>query len=290
MDGYFVWCGSLIRAEGRFHMFASRWPRDTGFPDGYRRHSEIVRAVSDVPEGPYEFREVVLAGRGGDWWDGRMCHNPKILRIGDRYVLFYNATDLSGRLLHGKHPYRQIGYADAPSIRGPWRRLDRPLPLGEDTNNPAPYVHDDGCVLLVYRDWALRMYIAKAPAYDGDYQVVARDFFEEGRLEDPDLYVVDGQYHMVMEDNQAKLTGHERHGGHLVSRDGIHWQRADDVHVYTHDIAFKDGTRFTAERRERPEMFNANAEVKGRGEPTHLATGVFHGGAAWNVVQRIAPE
>lgn len=36
MDGYWVWCGSVIKATGRgedgkYHMFASRWPRGLSF-------------------------------------------------------------------------------------------------------------------------------------------------------------------------------------------------------------------------------------------------------------------
>jgi hypothetical protein len=290
MEGYFVWCGSLIRADGKFHMFASRWPKETGFPEGYRRHSEIVRAVSDSPEGPYKFQEVVLKGRGGDWWDGRMCHNPKIYKTGGVFVLYYNATDLSNRLLHGKNPYRQVGYAVADSVHGPWRRLDESLPIGEDNNNPAPCFHKDGSVLLIYRDWDLRMHIAKADSYKGPYKVVARDFFKEGRLEDPDLHFDTGLYNMVMEDNQSKITGHERYGGHLVSEDGINWRRHEHPCAYSHDIVFDDGTRIRAERRERPELFNANADVKGNGPPTHLASGVLYKGETWNVVQPIAAE
>jgi len=286
---YFVWCGSVIRAEGMFHLFASRWPRETGFPEGYRRHSQIVRATCRRAEGPFEFQEVVLAGRGGDWWDGRMCHNPKIIQVGGTYVLYYNATDLSGRLLHGKHPIRQVGYAWSESVRGPWRRLDRPLPLGEDTNNPAPYARADGNIVLVWRDWDLRMHVAEADRFDGEYRVVARDVYRPGRLEDPDLFFADGLYHMVMEDNEGKLTGHVRHGGHMVSGDGVIWRPHEHVRAYSHEIAFDDGTVVTADRRERPEMFNAAAEVKGNGPPTHLLTGVWHGGEAWNVVQPIAP-
>ena len=26
MDGYFIWGGSLIFADGKYHLFASRWP------------------------------------------------------------------------------------------------------------------------------------------------------------------------------------------------------------------------------------------------------------------------
>jgi hypothetical protein len=32
MDGYWVWCGSVIKGEdGKYHMFASRWPSTTPF-------------------------------------------------------------------------------------------------------------------------------------------------------------------------------------------------------------------------------------------------------------------
>jgi len=50
MDGYWVWCGSVIKAEdGRYHLFASRWPRDITFHPGWMTNSEIVRAVADKP-------------------------------------------------------------------------------------------------------------------------------------------------------------------------------------------------------------------------------------------------
>ncbi|MBI5396833.1 MAG: hypothetical protein HZA91_16175, partial [Verrucomicrobia bacterium] len=55
MDGYFVWCGSVIKVDDSYHMFASRWPVATKFPEGYRQNSEIVRAVASRPEGPYKF-------------------------------------------------------------------------------------------------------------------------------------------------------------------------------------------------------------------------------------------
>src|SRR5688500_18798390 len=50
MDGYWVWCGSVIKAEdGKYHMFASRWPRNITFHPGWMTDSEVVRAVSDTP-------------------------------------------------------------------------------------------------------------------------------------------------------------------------------------------------------------------------------------------------
>lgn len=282
-EGYFVWCGSLIRAGGRYHLFASRWPESTGFPEGYRDHSEIVRATAERAIGPYRFAEVVVAGRGGAWWDGRMCHNPKIVRIGGTYVLYYIGSACGSGL-------RKVGYAWAPAVEGPWTRSEQPIPLDEDANNPAPYVHADGSVLLAYRDRGLQTHLARAPSFHGPYHVLARNIFPAGRLEDPDLFCRDGEYHMVMEDNQGLLTGHVRFGGHLVSRDGITWRPHACRTVYTHTIEYEDGTAFTAERRERPELFSDRPEGKGDGEPTHLITGVLSQGKTWCLVQPIAPE
>lgn len=283
-DGYFVWCGSLIKADGEYHLLASRWPEFTGFPDGYRGHSEIVRATADSAEGPYAFREVVVAGRGEPYWDGKMCHNPKIVKTGDTYVLYYIGSACGSKL-------RKVGYAWSVSVAGPWSRVDEPIPLGEDANNPAPFVHDDGSVLLAYRDQSLHMHIARAPSFRGPYQMVAQDIFPQGRLEDPDLLFLQGAYHMVMEDNQGLLTGHERYGGHLVSHDGVAWRPHSQSTVYTHDIQFEDGTSITAERRERPELFCDSVRDATKGEePTHLISSVLSQGKTCCVIQPIDPD
>lgn len=282
LNGYFIWCGSLIKVGRVFHLFTSRWPEETGFPGGYLSHSEIVRAVSDNPLGPYAFQGVVLKGRGGAWWDGQMCHNPKIVRWSNTFILYYIGSAIGGRL-------RKIGYARATSIAGPWQRLEHPLPLGEDANNPAPYIQADGSILLAYRDRELRMHMAQASKFNDAYRGIAKNIFPEGRLEDPDLFFMDGRYHLVMEDNKGVLTGAVGHGGHLVSADGIHWQRYDPVEAYTRTIVWNDGSETIAERRERPELFNTDADGKGNGRPTHLITSVLIGGKTSCLIQPVAP-
>ena len=288
-EGYFIWCATVIRVHDTYHMFASRWPESTGDPAdfhgvlaGYRTHSEVVRATADDPVGPYSFQEVVLAGRGAGYWDGVSCHGPKIVKVGERFVLYYQgiATD---------SPLRKLGYAWADAITGPWHRIDAPLPLTDDANNAAPYVHADGSILMAYRDRELHMYIARAAAYDGEYQTVARDIYPQAGLEDADIFVLDGRYHMVMEDNEGALTGDERHGGHLVSDDGVDWVPHDPPKVYTHTLVWDDGSVTEVVRRERPELFSDRDGVKGNGEPTHLITAVLVGGRSWSVVQEIAP-
>lgn len=95
MEGYWVWCGSVIKGEyGRYHMFASRWPKIQPMHPGWLLQSEVVRAVSDTPCGPYEFQEVVLPARGPEYWDGRITHNPRIFKTKKGYVLYYTGTSV----------------------------------------------------------------------------------------------------------------------------------------------------------------------------------------------------
>lgn len=61
MENYWVWGASVIKGEdGKYHMFASRWPKDKPFFNGYIFYSEVVRAMADKPEGPFTFQEVVF--------------------------------------------------------------------------------------------------------------------------------------------------------------------------------------------------------------------------------------
>ena len=46
MDGYWVWCGSVIHGEdNKYHMFASRWEKDVPMHPGWLIKSEIERAT-----------------------------------------------------------------------------------------------------------------------------------------------------------------------------------------------------------------------------------------------------
>src|SRR5215469_1892305 len=62
MDDYFLWCSSVIKVGGTYHMFASRWPAQYGM-GGWTKYSECVRATSTNLYGPYKFQEVVLQKR-----------------------------------------------------------------------------------------------------------------------------------------------------------------------------------------------------------------------------------
>ena len=55
-EGYWSWGSSVVKGEdGKYHMFVSRFPKSLPFHPGWMIASEIVHAVSDMPEGPYQF-------------------------------------------------------------------------------------------------------------------------------------------------------------------------------------------------------------------------------------------
>ena len=59
MDGYILWCPTVMKVGKTYHLFASRWPEQYGL-GGWTKYSEVVRATSKNLCGPYTFQEVVL--------------------------------------------------------------------------------------------------------------------------------------------------------------------------------------------------------------------------------------
>jgi hypothetical protein len=281
IPGKNVWCGSAIKAEGRWHQFSSVWPvRDN--PEKYDHVellqnywclSTIVHAEADNPEGPYEFKELVLEGQGGDHWVQDCCHCPCIVKAGDKYVLYFQTK--------GKeHDDRYIGYATADSVHGPWQYADGPLDLGFNVTNPAVWVEADGAVRLAFRTTGMKIAIAVADAFDATYRIVNDDILPGVWLEDPFLWKMGSDYHIIVEDNDGKVTGSVRHGAHLVSADGVRFEvYAPEPKAYSHTVEWQDGGETTFDRRERPWL------ILDGGVPTHLVTGVLSGSESWSLVQ-----
>ncbi|MBW2174429.1 MAG: glycoside hydrolase family protein [Deltaproteobacteria bacterium] len=283
MEGYQVWGGSLIKVDSTYHLFASRWVKGSDFPEGYRQHSEIVRAVSQDLLGPYEFQEVVIGERERSYWDSNMAHNPTIHKIGSSYVLFYIGSDFATLDPNKKQLYRSIGYANADSIEGPWRRSPKPV-INEESNNPAVLVEEDGSVKLMFRDAPLRVIMATAPSYEGPYIIQNENVWPECKLEDFYLFKYRNEYHCICEDNVGKVSGHVRWGVRLCSKNGVRdWEKYEPAVVYDHDIKLDDGTVLHCIRRERPQLY-----IEG-GAITCLLTGVYDGENSWCQPVRVSP-
>lgn len=274
MDGYWIWGGSMIKVGSTYHLFAARWKKTSPFPEGYRLNSEIVRATSKSPLGPFSFEEVIIGERDRSFWDSNMAHNPTIHRIGDEFVLFYIGSDFTTYSESSKTLIRRIGYASSKSIDGPWKRSDKPL-IDSESNNPAILV-DGSKVKLFYRDANLKVYLAEADIYKGSYEIKNDDLWPDCKLEDFYAFKANNQFHLICEDNIGGVSGHERWGIHLYSEEGLKgWKKYNPVVVYDHDILFTDNSVLKCTRRERPQLLIENGEI------TYLLNGVYDGENSW---------
>ncbi len=320
MDGWWVWCGSVIRGDdGQYHLFGARWPQHLRFLPAYQSYSEIARAVSDNPEGPYEFVEVVLADRGGEWWDGRMTHNPSVVRWHDQYLLFYIGTTFDGPKPTAEELeagplmapwYRQIriGAASAESPSGPWQRPDKPLLLARPgmwdehvVTNPSPHVASDGRLFLYYRSYikgkgcrlglAIFEDLAGDPVWRSDEPLFDGDDIS---FEDPFVFEIDGHFEMIAKDLTGNTTGEFHAGTHLLSPDGISWEPAPEPKAYSRSVLFDDGSTRELCNIERPFLLIQDAVpthlFAAMGEGTRAHVGGFLGiQRSWNGVIPLAP-
>ena len=245
MDGYILWCSSVIKVGDTYHLFASRWPLPYGLA-GWTKYSECVRATSTNLFGPYQFQEVVLQKRTNRW-DNSRVHNVKIVKVGDQFVLFYiNSAN-------------QTGYAVAAAVTGPWTRSDQPV---IKASNPAPLVRPDGSVFVFCRrrDSAQvnRGVAFTAPSYAGPYSPVANgdNLLENGgELEDPTIWWANGQYNILVNDWKGRATGIFKAGAQYFSKDGVQFKLMSQEPVFTKTVPYDDGTSETFSRRERPFVY-----------------------------------
>ncbi|WP_211147064.1 glycoside hydrolase family protein [Paenibacillus dokdonensis] len=310
MEGWWIWCGSVVRGEdGRYHMFASRWPKWLPMHPGWLIRSEIVRAVSNTPEGPYTYAETVLPARGAEYWDGRSTHNPHIIRSGDKFLLYYMGSthpfaeaepgetiEMEDCRVIAARANKRVGLAVADSILGPWKRMDDPiLPVRPGrfdsylTSNPAPCVRDDGSMLLIYKArryeghtyGKMTLGAAEADEAEGQYRVISEQplFPPEVHVEDPFIWRNGYGYAMIAKDMDGHLCG-EKHGGILaVSDNGRNWQLADAKKAYSRKVLWDDGQERIMGSFERPFLLFQD------GRPTHMFAAVADGPGGFREAQ-----
>ena len=118
-------------------MFSSRWKKELGFGWNWVFNSEIIHSVADKPEGPYEFKRVVLPRRGRQYFDGMNTHNTCIREYNGKFYLYYMGTTYgfdSPTTPDVPMPYaneawnkKRIGLAVADDINGEFVRRDLPI-------------------------------------------------------------------------------------------------------------------------------------------------------------------
>ncbi|WP_299668743.1 glycoside hydrolase family protein [uncultured Polaribacter sp.] len=297
MDDWIIWGGSVVKAEdGKYYMFASRWPKKLTMR-AWITNSEIVLAVSDTPQGPYKFKQVVLPSRGKEYWDGMITHNPNIQFHDGKYILYYTGSTYTFNQPIDTIPSRdfyekawnnkRVGIAVADAPTGPWKRMDKPIIQprkgmwdGAIISNPAPVIHEDGSVLMVYKsapvtypernkNRKMRFGVLTANHYLGEYTRMGADNKIrikpiETDVEDPYIWHDGTKYFMLAKCMNKLITGEKGAGFMATSKDGIEWETPDNPAAYGKTLNLSDGTKEKMKKLERPQILIEN------GKPTHV--------------------
>ncbi len=323
---YWVWGSSVVEGDdGKFHMFVSRWPKELPFHPGWMVASEIAHCVSDTAEGPYTFVDVALGARGAQFWDGKSCHNPRVVKHNDTYIMYYmgsthpfdEITDPAVLTLDSHYTVvaranKRIGIATSKNLNGPWERRDAcVLDTRSETfyefltSNPSPWINDDGSVTLIFKSRqynekfpyhsGMSLGLATAPHFEGPYTVVGDEPIfgpdRMGEIEDPFLWKDDTGYHLIAKDMNASLAG-QHHSGILAhSKDALNWTLDKDPLAYSRTLRFNNGKTVQMGQLERP--FGLIRD----GKLTHLFFATMDGPGgfgnstkSWNMAVPLAPQ
>lgn len=305
LDGYYVWDCSVIKSGGKYHMFSSRWKKEYGFGPQWLFNSEIIHSVSDTPEGPYQFQNVVLPRRGRGYFDGMNTHNTCIKEYNGKFYLYYMGTTYGGDIPTGaldEYYYveetwnrKRIGLAVAEDINGEFVRRDTPLLEPRDcsfwdctcTTNPSVAIMPNGKTYMIYKSRRshgkpLKLGIAVADKPDGVFTRLSDkpilDFQDEDmHIEDPFLWYDEKKkkFCLIAKDDVKRggygITGEWGSGFYAESEDCIDFTIGKDPKVYSRLVTWADGSKSLQSNLERPSViFDEN------GKPTHIfcATGV----------------
>lgn len=289
-----IWCGSMVKGyDNKYHLYYSRWPRSCGH-EAWISHSEIAYAVSDTPEGPYQFVNIPLPAYE-EGWDNVTTHNPYIIKYNGKYYLYYIGT--SGSLVDKNTrivPYgeewwtrrntQRIGVAVADKPQGPWKRFNEPvLSVSCDSTafdalcvtNPAICIGRNDKIVMLYKavckngtrsGGVVRFSVAFADSPIGPFTKTNQLIFqpenesEQMVAEDPFIWFDKkrDKYYAIVRDVVGQFTGEDSGGLALLqSNDAIHWLKVKKPKVLPAILQWEDGTSYNAKKDhvERPFLF-----------------------------------
>ncbi|WP_026953609.1 glycoside hydrolase family protein [Algoriphagus vanfongensis] len=226
-DDYSYWGGNIIAGDdGKYHLFVCRWREDS--PKGHWEwpNSIVVHAVSDKPEGPFNFVDEI--GKG---------HNPEAYQAKNGDYIIYVID----------------GFYKSTSLNGPWEYKQfefdtRDRPIIEGLSNLTFAQREDGSYLMVCRGGGVWFSQDGLSSY---HQVSNGRVYPpvEGEFEDPVVWKDNVQYHLIVNDWLGRIAFY------LRSKDGIHW-KTDPGEAYLPGITvYEDGTKEDWFKYERIKIF-----------------------------------
>lgn len=303
--GYYVWDSSVIKANGKYHMFASRWREEFGFGWNWLFNSEIARFSADSPSGEFTFQNVVLPRRGREFFDGMSTHNACIRYWNGKFYLYYMGTTYGGEIPARAEDIteqyaletwnrKRIGLAVSDSIDGVFVRKDLPILNPRDcshwdctiTTNPSVAIMPSGKTYMIYKSRTaigkpLMLGVAVAPCPEGPFERLTDtpilQFDDQNKhIEDPFLWYDEAKnkFCLLAKDDSKNgsfgITGEWGAGFYAESDDCIHFELAKNPKAYSRILTWQNGEVSEQCNLERPSLlFNDS----GRAEYLYCAGG-----------------
>lgn len=314
------WGGSVVHVNGTYHMFASEIVNGCGL-DEWTTNSQVIRAVSDTPYGPFVKQQVILP---------TFSHDANVVMGPNGEIVLYVTALLGVKPVNcttnspGYHHYsssipnitappKDTYMLWAPHPQGPWS--DPVLVLNStiwnedywkknhrfahcDANLNGIILQDNSFMGLWRRCETPNLLTIPHTLYASDwknastYQPNIDPLFvlTGSGAEDPsNIWTTktnDGTtaYHAIFHDEQATrcmLGECPNVGRHAFSLDGKAWSYSK-VNAYNGTIFFQNGTAFTADTRARPHLILKDNRL------VALSTGLKptrESGYVWTLVQ-----
>jgi hypothetical protein len=224
-----------------------------------------------------------------------MTHNPRIVRCGGLYLLFYTGSTYPFKPVEPGEPCgnldprtvvaranKRTGVAVAESLEGPWRRFDAPaLPTKPGsfysflTSNATPVVRPDGSLYVMFKSRryegclhsSMMIGVAEAKSWDSPFVVLTKEpVFGPGRfgeIEDPFVWLEpDGSYSMIAKDMSGEICGEKFAGVLASSPDGLSWRPSANPKAYAKTVRWDDGSSQEFALFERPALLIEDGRPK----------------------------
>ena len=300
--GYWTWGLSVVQwTDGKYHAYYSRWKYEFGF-NAWLTDCEIAHAVSDTPEGPYIFKNVVLESRNKAGWEFATAHNPNVCVANGKLYLYYISTDLEGVYDGDREGQsvskwiasnwsiarnrQRIGLATASNPDDTFTRISKPVVVPQEgvfkniAVNPA-VIFSKGKFTMIMKgddighekDFRIQL-AGHSKSGEGPFEFEKKPVYDQAQTEDATLWYDQKlkQYfmvcHVIGKPNLLLLS----------SKDSYQW-KSEESSVFTKkEILLDNGEIWKPERMERPFVLTDK-----KGQPIMLFVAIKDKGVSGNI-------
>ena len=243
-----TWGGKPLLINGTYHLYVTEIA--DGSLSNWKRNSTVTHAVSSTPEGPYEKVSRVVP---------QEAHNPDPILLQDgRLAIFHLGSgtapaNFSQNITH----ISEDGNPDGPF---------KPVYLGLDCNNPAPWQHKNGTLYLACRNKTIFRGEIGGP---WSQVAVLPPPMPGWGFEDPTLWIDYERDAWHLMSHAPNKTNGNIISSHFFSANGVNWT-ASQTQPYGNTALLSNGSYYHMNTRERPKLL-FNEET---GKPAYLFNGI----------------